>query len=187
MPAISARRKATARDFFRLGEGVLAQLIDGEIIMSPAPQTAHQRIIGKTHYLIKGYLSTHHCGEVFISPIDVKFSDSEVYQPDIIYIAKENFGIVQDWGIDGAPDLVIEVLSASTAYYDLTHKKRVYEDFGVKDYLIIDPMERTAELFVLQPTGGFLSQGLQRNKGQISLPTISGFSLTLEEIFSTAL
>lgn len=187
MPAVSAKRKTTARDFFRLPEGTRAQLINGELVMSPAPQTDHQRAIGKVHYLIQSYLSGHHCGEIFLSSIDVKFSDNEVYQPDIVYVAKENLDIVKNWGIDGVPDLIIEVLSASTAYYDLTHKRHVYENFGVKDYLIIDPIERTAELFLLQPDGKFLSQGLLRGTGKISLSTLPSLSMRVEEIFSSGL
>ena len=187
MSATLNKPRATARDFFRLPEGTLAQLIDAEVIMSPAPKSNHQRIIGKIHYLIQKYLEQNRNGEVFLSPIDVYFSENEVYQPDALFMAKENLSKIKDWGIEGAPDLVIEVLSVSTAYYDLTHKKRVYEDFQVKEYLIIDPMEQTAELFVQDNGNGFSSRGLLRTTGEVAFQTLPGLAITLAEIFDSGL
>lgn len=155
--------------------------------MSPAPKSFHQEIIQNLLLIIGTFVRQKKLGKILPSPVDVKFSESESYQPDIVFISRENLSIIKDWGIDGTPDMVVEVLSASTAYYDLTHKKTVYEDFGVKEYLIVDPMERTAELFVLQSGKGYVSEGLLRNTGNIFLQTLSDLNITLEEIFDTGL
>lgn len=187
MSATLNKPRATARDFFRLPEGTLAQLIDAEVIMSPAPKTFHQQIIQNLSITLGTYIRKKKAGKLFTSPIDVYFSENEVYQPDALFMAKENLSKIKDWGIEGAPDLVIEVLSVSTAYYDLTHKKRVYEDFQVKEYLIIDPMEQTAELFVQDNGNGFSSRGLLRTTGEVAFQTLPGLTLTLAEIFDSGL
>lgn len=183
MGATLEKTRATSRDFFRLGEGTLAQLINGEIIISPAPKILHQDIGGRIYAQILTLTEKDNSGKVFISPIDVRFSDNEVYQPDIVFISNSQSTIIKDWGIDGAPNLIIEVLSVSTAYYDLTHKKRVYEDFGVKEYLVVDPMELTLEQFYYKDREGFISNGLFRNEGEIPSKTLPGLLLNLKEIF----
>ncbi|GIX41352.1 MAG: hypothetical protein KatS3mg129_1085 [Leptospiraceae bacterium] len=117
------KQKKTYEDYKSLPEGTLAQLIDGEIIMSPAPNTQHQKIIKKLVIEIHEQLEKKDEGTLFFSPIEVYFNKTEVYQPDIIFISKENASIIKEQMIEGAPDLVIEVLSPNNAYYDLKYKK----------------------------------------------------------------
>lgn len=185
MQTLVEKPRKTFRDFARLPEGTLAQLIGGEIIMSPAPRSFHQEIILNIVFAMKNHARKNKCGKVYVSPIDVKLSEEEAYQPDIVYVAKENLGIVKELRIEGAPDLVVEVLSISTAYYDLTHKKKVYEDFGVREYIIVDPNELTAELFENQSGKGFVSKGLLRQHGTISPSLLPGLEIPLSEIFSS--
>ena len=182
MPVL-AGKPSKAREFSRLPEGTLAQLIDGEIVMSPAPKSFHQQIVGNLYSELWLFLRKNQIGKVYISPIDVRFSENESYQPDIVFIENRKLDIIHEWGIDGVPTLVIEVLALSTAYYDLTHKKRVYEESGVKEYLVIDPMELTGELFRNDGNSAFVSQGVQRTKGKILFDTLPGFIVELEEIF----
>ena len=79
--------------------------------------------------------------------MDVYFSDTEVYQPDIIFIAKDNTTVEVDKIIKGPPDLVIEILSPGTAYYDLRHKADVYAESGVREYWVVDPMDNRVDVF----------------------------------------
>ncbi len=95
------------------------QLIRGELVMTPAPKIVHQRV---KHALIS-HVSAQRSGEVFGAPCDVYLDEYNVVQPDILFIAKENQKIITEDNIKGAPDLIIEILSPSSAYYDLMEKK----------------------------------------------------------------
>lgn len=188
MAVLEKPRTPPREVFARLSEGTLAQLIDGEIIMSPAPKTQHQEIVGEIYRRMANFLEAHPLGKVFVSPIDVKLAEDEIYQPDIIFLSNDHLFRVKDWGIEGAPDLVIEVLSASTAQFDLNHKKQVYQNCGVHEYLVVDPVQLTVELFAneVAATGQkqFLTQGLLQQRGTINFKQLAGFTLMLEDIFS---
>lgn len=140
------KRKVTAAEYEMLPEGPPQQLIDGEIIMSPSPSSLHQQIIVKLTVLLENYIIKDALGQVLISPIDVFFKEDEVYQPDIIFISKERKNIIGE-NVKGVPDLVVEVLSPSNAYYDLTHKKNVYEETGVKEFWVVDPEGKSIEIY----------------------------------------
>ncbi|MES3629219.1 MAG: Uma2 family endonuclease, partial [Longimonas sp.] len=122
-------------DYQQLPEGAPYQLIDGSLVMSPAPTSNHQRIVA---YLYRAlYACVEDGGEVLFAPIDVKLSDTNVVQPDLVFVAKERLDVIGEQVIDGAPDLVMEVLSPSTAHHDLTTKKRLYEMHGVQEYWVV--------------------------------------------------
>lgn len=189
MAVLEKPRTPPREVFARLSEGTLAQLIDGEIIMSPAPKVQHQEIVGKIYFRIAAFLEAHPLGKAFISPIDVKLTADEIYQPDIVFISSKNFSKIKDWGIEGAPDLVIEVLSASTADFDLQHKKQVYQNCGVKEYLAVDPAQLTAELWsndtnTKSNSNKFISRGYFQRSGKIALEQLAGCTLLLEDIFA---
>jgi Uma2 family endonuclease len=127
------------------------------------------------------YVLTKRLGAVYCSPIDVYFSDDEVYQPDIIYISRDrlkNLGMK----IDIAPDLIVEVLSPSNAYHDLVHKKNVYEAHGVKEYWIVDPIEKTIEVFENRD-GQFVTIAKAKKSGQVDSKVLRGFTLDSATIF----
>lgn len=134
----------------RLPEGTPVQLIQNKLIISPSPLTAHQQVLLNIAYQLKDYIKKHSTGEVFIAPYDVHLDEENVYQPDILFIAKENLHKIKENGFYGAPDLVIEILSPSTAQYDKKEKKAVYEKYGVKEYWIVDPKTKSAEGFSLK-------------------------------------
>lgn len=187
MAVLEKPRTPPREVFARLSEGTLAQLIDGEIIMSPAPKTQHQEIVGEIYRRMANFLEAHPLGKVFVSPIDVKMAEDEIYQPDIVFLSNDQLFRVKEWGIEGAPDLVVEVLSASTAQFDLNHKKKVYQNCGVLEYLVVDPAQLTVELFANEAgaTGQkqFLTQKFLRQSGTIHFKQLAGFTLALEDIF----
>ncbi len=125
------------------------QLIQGELVTMTSPNTQHQRIIRLLAKHLDQYLDKNPIGEIFIAPIDVLFQDGDVYQPDVLFILNENKQIIEETKINGTPDFVVEVLSPSNAYYDLVVKKKVYEKCGVKEYWIVDPIQKTLDLFIL--------------------------------------
>jgi Uma2 family endonuclease len=136
-----------AADYMRLPEGTPIQLIAGEFIMSPSPLTFHQRISMRLSSSLYDFVMKRGLGEVFHAPTDLHVSYKDVYQPDIFFISKEHLIDIEEDGIYGAPDLVIEILSPSTAGYDRGVKMEAYQKFGVKEYWIVDPKETTMEAY----------------------------------------
>jgi Uma2 family endonuclease len=125
--------------FKGLPEGTFVQLIEDNIVHSPAPIYAHQKAIIELGASLFFFVKQHNLGEVAVSPVDVYLDQKNAFQPDLIFISKDRLHIIERNGLHGAPDLVIEVLSPSTAKYDQQQKKNVYERCGVKEYWIIDP------------------------------------------------
>jgi len=118
--------------------------------MAPAPSTRHQIVIGN----LFGRLIRDLAGELcrpFMAPTDVKLSDLDVVQPDILVVCDPIR--ITPTHIEGAPDVVIEVLSPATAAKDLRQKKALYERAGVREYLVVDPLEHYAIRFLLGPDG----------------------------------
>lgn len=148
MPAISEKKRYTYEDYAKLPEGAPYQLIGGELVMTPSPVPYHQIILMKIGTSIANYVMPKNLGLVLFAPIDVYLEEEETYQPDIIFISNKRMNIVGEKKIEGAPDLVIEILSPSTAYYDLRKKYWKYEEYGVKEYWIVDPDGRSVEVYI---------------------------------------
>ncbi len=110
--------------------------------MSPASLDGHQKILGKLYRLIGDFVEDHDLGEVRFSPYDVYLDTKNAFQPDLVFVAKQNVHLIQEDGLHGAPDLVLEVLSPSNRNYDMTSKKDVYERSGIKEYWMVDPETR---------------------------------------------
>ena len=140
--------KYRVRDYMSIPDGDERryELIDGELMLAPAPIPTHQMIVLELVYILKEFVERHGLGRVFISPIDVLLSEHDVVQPDILFISAERLHIVGERNIQGAPDLVIEVLSPSTTERDRVLKSSSYLRFGVPEYWIVDPAERTIEV-----------------------------------------
>ncbi len=176
------RPTQTWDDFTALPEGTLAQLIDGEIIMSPAPASFHQRIISRLDRWMGQYVEDEGLGEVIVSPLDVYLTPEQAFQPDLVFIAADRLDIVSERGVDGVPDLVVEVLSPSTGYYDLTKKRRVYEASDVREYWLADPQERTVEVLTLAE-GAYRRAAFGRGAGRVGSVLLSGFGIETAALF----
>ncbi|MEM6329161.1 MAG: Uma2 family endonuclease [Planctomycetota bacterium] len=138
---------ARAVDYWGLPEGTPIELIRGEFVVSPAPNSRHQVIsMLLTEVVLRGVRDGGGFGAA--APIDVVFSDDTILQPDLVYVSKSRRSIV-DSRVRGAPDLVIEILSASHAARDRTHKLAIYAQHGVAEYWIVDPAERHIEFLLL--------------------------------------
>lgn len=139
----------SVEDYKLLAEGDPHQLINGELIAlnEPAPAYGHQGIAAEIFYQIMKFLKKNPIGEVRFAPVDIYLDDDNVLQPDIIYISNERKHIIKKDGLHGAPDLIIEILSPSTAHYDTQIKKDIYEKHGVREYWIINPETKEATGF----------------------------------------
>jgi Uma2 family endonuclease len=137
---LAVENRVTADDYRSLPEnGDRYQLIEGDLHMAPAPNRFHQEIALNIVMIIAKYLETHPIGKIFIAPFDVYLNDGNVFQPDLVYIARENFGVLTEAGVEGVPDLVVEILSVRTASLDRNPKRRLYAQSGVKELWLVDP------------------------------------------------
>jgi Uma2 family endonuclease len=128
-------------------DGNRYELFDGQVYMSPSPTARHQRISRRIQAAIERALAG---GEVFNAPLDVVLAADSVTQPDLLLVTAERSAIVQDV-VRGAPDVVVEVLSPSTAGRDREMKMELYARFGVGEYWIVDDAEATVEVYRLAP------------------------------------
>ena len=163
-------------------DGNQYELFDGELVMTPSPNTRHQDIVGELYSQLKNYIRANSLGRLYVAPLDTIFDQYTVLQPDILFVSRERVPEVVKERIEGAPDLVVEVLSPSTFHKDLRRKMHVYSHFGVQEYWIVDPEEETMELYQrvgqkLQLARRFASQ----ETFQSSL--LPGFQLEVRSIF----
>jgi Uma2 family endonuclease len=141
----------TAVELFEiLPEGLLCQVINNTLYMTPAPNVQHQIVCRNIMIGFSRLSNINTLGEYLAAPIDVYLDDRNVFQPDIIFIAKENLGIIKKNRIKGVPDLVVEILSPGNSRHDTVTKKAVYERAGVKEYFIVDPVTRNITAFFLK-------------------------------------
>jgi len=176
------KKQYTYEDYEKLPEGAPYQLIGGELIMTPSPIPYHQIVKHNIEFELSTFVRAKKLGMVLDAPLDVCLSETETYQPDIIFISNERMNIIGEKKIEAAPDLVIEILSESTAYYDLRHKKRVYEKSGVKEYWIVDPMEKSIEVYE-NVNGEFKIFSQAMEKGKVNSKLLEGFVVELEKVF----
>ena len=143
-------------DYFSWDDQKRWELINGEVWdMSPAPSRHHQDVLARLFYALFDYFKEKEC-EVYIAPFDVRLPDKEeakdteiltVVQPDISIICDRKK--LDDRGCVGPPDLIIEILSPSTAAKDLKVKRMLYEQHGVQEYWLLHPIDKVAMLYTL--------------------------------------
>jgi Uma2 family endonuclease len=179
-------RKLTYEDFLDFPEdGRRHELIDGEHVAEPSPNTIHQRIVSNLHYLLSAFVRQHDLGWVLPAPCDVVLSDVDVVEPDLLYLSKENAGRLQHAFVQGAPDLVIEILSPSTRRRDERSKRDLYERYGVGEYWIVDPELETVKVYRLGDDGRFQrARELSAESGERLVPVLfDGLVISVPEIF----
>jgi len=178
----AAALRYTYQDYLQLPEGERYEVIDGDLFMTPAPTTYHQRIIGRLFRFLDDHVRNGGLGEVLFAPCDVLLSETDVVQPDIFTVAKDRLAIIRENYVSGAPDLVVEVLSKGSAMRDRTLKKERYVRFGVRELWIVDPAAKTIE--VLRSAGaGFERHALVGSGEVLASPEFSGLRIPLSEVF----
>lgn len=146
-PAPIGAELLTVEDYRATPDGMRYQLVEGDLYhMSPSPNRFHQIIVLNIAEKFRAFLRTHPIGEVYVSPIDVYLDDHNVVQPDVVFVSNANTEILTDYGMHGAPDLVIEVLSPRSAALEKT-KRRIFARHGVKEYWLVDPTLRQIHLY----------------------------------------
>jgi Uma2 family endonuclease len=179
----TVRRKLTYEDYVLFPEdGQRHEIIDGEHYVSPAPTPKHQRVSMRLSVRIGGFVEQHKLGEAFASPIDVLLSRHDVLQPDLLFISNERAAILKDKNIQGAPDLVVEILSASTRHLDERIKLARYELLGVSEYWIVDPLADRVHVF--RPEGDAFRKAAELTDGDVlTTPLLPGLEIPLRYLF----
>ena len=174
--------KFTYEDYKHTPEDKRYELLDGELIMVPAPKVAHQRNSREIEYALLTFVAENDLGEVFYAPTDVVLSDTDVVQPDVLFVSKERSYIITEDNIRGAPDLVIEVLSPSTAQRDRTLKRTLYALHGVPEYWLADSDAKNVLVLTLD-NGEYKVAGIYGEGQTLFSPLLPGFTLEVDRIF----
>lgn len=180
--ATTEKKKYTYADYLKTPDDQRYELIEGDLIMTPLPVTRHQRISRKILIALDKYVTENDLGEVFDAPLDVFLDNENIVQPDILFISKERLDIIGEKNIQGAPDIVIEIISESTAYRDLVQKKKLYARFGVKEYWIVIPEESSIEVYTLKDNAFALHKSYGKDDTLQSL-LLQKLKIELEKIF----
>lgn len=144
-----SRPPKTVEDYLALPDDLRAELIGGELLVTPPPSLPHQRTIRRLCTTLAAHVEARELGEVVLSPMDVHLPSGDIVQPDLVYVSREREGICRTW-IEGVPDLLVEVLSPFNAERDLVLKRDLYARNEVPAYWILDPGERSIQTFLLE-------------------------------------
>jgi Uma2 family endonuclease len=185
--APAASTKLTYQDYLELpDDGNRYEIIDGELFVNPSPVPQHQFVSGNLFFAFSLYLREHRAGVVLSAPLDVKLDEDTVVQPDVNVIVGDRRRIIGLKNVQGAPDLVIEILSPGTRRLDEMHKRRAYERSGVAEYWIVDPELELVKIH--RRTGsGFerVADISTETGGAITTPLLPGFSMDIAAVFAS--
>ena len=177
--------KLTVEDFEQFpDDGRRHELIDGEHHVTPAPNTRHQIVLGNLHFALRSAVQKEELGQVFLAPYDVLLSDTDVVEPDLLFLSKERSDLLTEKNLRGAPDLVVEILSEGTRRMDEVVKRKLYERFGVREYWVVDPVVETVKVYRLEDDRYRRAAELSLEAGdRLTTPLLPGLELPLDEVF----
>ena len=177
--------KFTYEDYLTTPEDERYELLDGDLIMVPAPNLKHQKVQGRLHYKLIQFILERELGELLLAPCDVYLSDTNVVQPDLLFVSREREHLLSDGQkVRGAPDLVIEILSPSSADTDRGGKRDLYGAHGVTEYWLVDPIAETVSIH--RQRGGVLAATHTFGREEtLRSPLLAGLELHLDDVFSS--
>jgi Uma2 family endonuclease len=164
-------------------EAMRFEILDGNLWLVQPPGTKHQAVSLRMASALLRQVDAGNLGHVFQAPFSVVLSRDNVVQPDLLFIRKERSGMVGELSLQGAPDLVIEVLSQATRVRDIRLKKKIYADFEIPEYWIVDPAHETVEVLIWSEMG-YVSAGVCRNPDYLNSPLMP-LGLSLSAVFRT--
>ena len=176
------KAKLTYEDYAKTPDDERWELIDGELVMVPSPRRAHQRNQIKLGSRMSFFAEENDLGEVYFAPFDVVLSEADTVQPDLLFVTKERLHIITEDNVHGAPDLVVEIRSPSTARQDWTVKRELYARHGVKEYWLVDPEAATIAVLLLDD-GELKVAGVYGEGDTLTSRAMSGFNIALADIF----
>jgi Uma2 family endonuclease len=187
-----AKVKLTVADYMNMPDDVRYQLIDGELILAPSPTNRHQAVTLELAVALRQFVRRNSLGIVRIAPLDVILAEHEVFQPDILFVSNDRRAlfvsndrreIMTPANIQGAPDLVVEILSPSTRRNDRGHKLGVYSRCGVREYWIVDPDAGLVEVLSAGDSGLALAATFSFEDVLVS-PLLPGLAVELDQVLA---
>src|SRR5437879_10728410 len=144
----TGRSGLTYEDYCALpDDGLRYEIVDGMLFAEPSPRRAHQEAVGNLFAILHGYVRAHDLGKVYVAPFDVILDPRTTVVPDLVFVVRDRLGIVAERGVEGAPDLLVEVLSPGTARRARVRKLNAYARHSVRHYWLADPAAQKAEAF----------------------------------------
>jgi Uma2 family endonuclease len=167
-------------------DGLRHELIDGEHYVTPSPNMRHQRLAARIHAAFVLYLHDHPTvGEAFFAPFDVVFGHYDVVEPDLLLITADQTTILTEKNVQGAPALVVEILSPGTRTTDEQIKRRLFERGGVREYWVVDPEHDVIKVFRRDGGGAFphVAELSAKADDTLRTPLLPDFALALRDLF----
>ncbi|MHB8511815.1 MAG: Uma2 family endonuclease [Actinomycetota bacterium] len=161
-------------------DGLRHELLDGELVMTAAPSFRHQTITVRLVRAFEDFFDEHGGGQALIAPLDVKFSDHDVLEPDVVVVLADRYNTRTDRGIFGVPSLVIEVVSDSR--YDRVRKRERYAHFGVPQYWVVDPESDRVEVYRLIEPGHYAKPEIFEPGDTLRYEPLKDFTLDISEL-----
>jgi Uma2 family endonuclease len=174
-------KRWTYEDYYKLDDDHRYEIIDGNLLMAPAPDTWHQTWVGELYLVLHHHLTSRKLGKVFLSPVDVVLDAHNTVQPDLVVILTANLGIIQHRAIIGTPDLLVELVSPSSVRRDRYDKRALYARFGVKEYWIGDLANHTIEILTLK-AGQYELHSSAQEQGKVTSLLLAGLEFELPAV-----
>jgi Uma2 family endonuclease len=186
-PVIKSRKKIlTYKDYVALTppDSGHYELLNGKIIYMPSPTPRHQDVAMTLSALMHVYVLTRQLGKIFQAPLDVKFDETNTLQPDIVFVAAKRISIIGKKCIEGAPDLVVEILSDSNNPREMSFKKHIYESSGVREYWLVN-LEKSCVTVYRNENGELVPLGVYKENSSIESQVLAGFTTTANAVFNS--
>jgi Uma2 family endonuclease len=186
MPTASPSGKLTYEDYLGLPEdGKRHEIIDGEHYVSPVPVLRHQIILANLLGHLAPLVHERHLGRVLLAPLDVVLSETDVVQPDILFVSTHHLDRLTEANLQGAPDLAVEILSDSTRRTDEITKRRLYERHGVAEYWVVDPVLESIKVYRRNAQDRYerAAELTLEAADTLTTPLLAGLQIPLQAVF----
>jgi len=160
------------------------EVVGGELFVTPAPRTLHQRIVGNIFTALHQHVRQHRLGEVFVAPYDVVFAPGTVLEPDVLFVSTSRLHYIGEDNLSGPPTLAVEVVSESTRRLDREVKLKQYGLYGVSEYWLVDPEGKIVEIFRLAEEGYQLAERLGF-QDKLTSPLFPGLELAVASFWES--
>ncbi|RJQ29393.1 MAG: Uma2 family endonuclease [Peptococcaceae bacterium] len=172
----------TYADYLKIDDGNRYELIEGELVLTPAPGFLHQHVAANIEAFLRDHVEKQKLGLVLFAPFDIVPAENVALQPDVLYLSRERFHLLTGDCLKGAPDLAVEVLSPSSGRRDRLQKSRLYLRYGVREYWVADPAAQTVEVFSAGEKGWLLAGAYGPGEALVS-PLLPGLEAPVDGIF----
>ncbi|WP_338833946.1 hypothetical protein MHLNE_03190 [Moorella humiferrea] len=164
-------------------DGRRHELIGGEHYMTPAPTTVHQGFLAKLFHVLYQHVTANRLGQVFFAPVDVVLSPQDVVQPDLIFISNDRRHRLTPQNVQGAPDLVVEIISEASRRLDKKLKRNLYARYDVLEYWLFDPELQEVEIYRRDAENRLVKEAEYEEQGTITSPLLPGLIINIEALW----